>query len=195
MRTTLLLSLLALASCAPTKGYDGPELPKEQLALVKTSDSSDKKFLNSTAAGKPFGANGVLLLPGKQQFELKVSVEGDGKACEKSEHLNQPQYQSCLEDQRKARERNALVIPTCNIDNYLTTKETCLVPWNDYACTAESSLKAGAEYELRISAGSSLSDVKVSLDLEKTPTGQTPDETLASWPCKYLYGHIQQQVN
>lgn len=140
--------LITLVSCAPTRGYVGPELPKEQVAVVSLDADQIK---SATADGLAFDSSGISLLPGDHRFQF-VGSQGDNPYnCRPYSRVDSYGFERCQKE-REDDIRNRKKDPReCQLSQYTKHRQTCLRNYRDVSCETTLTLQPGREYELGLS--------------------------------------------
>jgi len=140
----------SLVSCTPTKGYTGPERPKEHIALVAVASEN---IHTATADGVEFGPAGISLLPGQHSFQLAVSHGDRPYNCRPYTVLDTYGFDACQkereEDLRKEKRRPR----ECLLSAYTKHRKVCLRNYHDSACEIALGLVPGKSYELDVPPG------------------------------------------
>ncbi len=93
---SIIAPLLFLASCSPSKGYLGPTLPPEELAIVYYGACDNGSTIGKASSeGVEFDSSGIALLPGKRMiyvsaeliFSYSTPVPGSKSALRKRLYL------------------------------------------------------------------------------------------------------------
>lgn len=140
-----------LASCGPVRGYSGPKLPDEQIALVTINGSgSSYREVTGYVVGQPFDDSGIQLLPGEHTFSVSAAFSGEPYDCRYEEDFNRWGYESCIRDRERAIEKNKSSIPYCDYDSYKTSTNTCQKDLSEYSCEIRAAVTAGSRYEIDV---------------------------------------------
>lgn len=140
-----LLAFFAVGSCAPVKGYIGPELPPEQIATVYLSYDSNQVNINEARiAGTSFGYSGIQILPGRQGFELNLVTKEPPEDCYTYPEFDRYGFKEC-------RKKNKHDYSNCDCYDYLEVKKRCRRTVQEGTCRGDLTTVAGRQYELQVS--------------------------------------------
>ncbi len=181
IKAALLLSIITLISCSPTKGYPGPELPENKIATVYvTSDNKNLEVYRCSTSGQEFNTSGITLLPGEHRFDLAIAILGSPYDCQENTKFDSSGYRSCLDDQDRARRKNKS--PTaCYESTYTKTYYGCFRKYLYANCSLSDNLEANTKYELNSS--SSIYTNPPALYLEKIKKNEKVNEILKRTEC------------
>ncbi|MBL7662962.1 hypothetical protein JNK13_09450 [bacterium] len=150
-------TLLSISACTPVKGYEGPELPEEQIALVKTKyeggDAVD--FYQRAVDGIAFKNSGIQVLPGKHSFKLSIDVNEEPYDCEGYGKLDYYSYQSC--QQKYYQDKG----PPCDCYDYLSIYKKCWYRAHGGSCQGTFHTRAGQKYEIIVNGVADTANVMV----------------------------------
>ena len=143
-RACLLVSLaVSETSCAPTKGYPGPELPDEQLSIIYTSYDANSIAIGEAAMnGIEFGSSGIKVLPGAQDFEMEIAVKQPPHHCYSYPDFDHYGYNECLKKASKKYQ-------ACDCWDYLSVYQNCYREVHDGTCRGTVNTVAGRQYDIR----------------------------------------------
>jgi hypothetical protein len=129
------------SACAPIQGYQGPELPPEQVALVEPRYNSPDSLLREAAVDSiKFASKGISVLPGKHLLNLSDDQRGDKLDCERFATLDHDGYEVCLADKKHGQ--------NCSCWDYLSIQERCFYRTRSTNCRGPFSVNAGQTYEI-----------------------------------------------
>jgi hypothetical protein len=168
------MACLSLTACSPIKGYEGPELPREQTTLIKVSSSNCERCRTEDASIGPqsIGSRGVLLLPGKYELKAKVLTYGEPYDCVTESYIDDSIYNSCIRDRDEAERNGDYFARNCSSEAE-RTRTVCSVNYARYSCTGEISMVASeswgivaqaSERESPLEPGVASMELKPSLD-------------------------------
>ncbi len=171
----ILLSLfsyivLTSSACSPAKGYLGPELPEEKLAIVSVN-KCDKGlvFVRASAEGVEFNTNGIQLLPGKRSIDVSVERPAPAYNCVAHSDFDQLGYDLCLGRRQEAINKQEKYIPDCFYSDYTDNYNICLQPFQAFLCSVSSELAANKKYE--VCAYQDYNNIKVKLSDQNLALG------------------------
>ena len=133
---------LILTSCSPVKGYEGPELPDEQIALVTYATPTDSVVVQSASMnGISFSSAGIKILPGTHRFTMNVVVKDPPDNCYTYPQFDHSGYQQCLDKNKR----------TCDCFSFLSVYKKCFRQVRDGSCDGKITTKAGKQYQVGVS--------------------------------------------
>jgi len=150
LKVSLILFILAAAtSCGPVKGYEGPDLPREQLGLLKIGYSScDKCRINEIRAGSTsFFSRGVLLLPGKYFLQSKIVSWGEPYNCRTESYFDDAAYRLCDSDREEAIRKERSFFRDCNSEAS-KTKTVCSSNFNETDCSGGIEINSNQNWQI-----------------------------------------------
>lgn len=131
----MLTSCIALHGCTPAKGYVGPDLPKDQISLIKTESDSGVSLSAESVDGIDLGFGGIEVLPGEHEFYVEVAVSEEPRNCQPYSEFDSIGYRNC---QRKNR--------YCDCFDYVRISERCDQKVNNGTCRGSVKTQAGRRY-------------------------------------------------
>ena len=147
-RNIILVIMVGLASCSPVKGYLGPDLPKEQLAIIYYQECGSRiSKIRASAEGVEFGSSGVSLIPGKHGLDSFVDLLGLPYDCVPQTVFDQYGYQSCLNRRFQAQQKNNRYLPNCYVGDYQKTTYSCNQLFKQYLCSSSVTVESNKEYD------------------------------------------------
>lgn len=147
--SSVLSILLTLLSCGPIKGYEGPNLPREQLGLVKLGSSKcDKCRVSEIKVGsESFFLREVLLLPGKYLLQSRVLTWGEPYNCRTESYFDDSTYSSCQGDRDEARRQDRRFYRDCSSEAR-RTRTVCSRNFSEFACSGGLELGPNQNWEV-----------------------------------------------
>jgi hypothetical protein len=168
----LVLAAVLCCSCSPIKGYSGPDLPKEQLAIVYLKYDDDEVALErATSNGTEFGWRGISLLPGKVDVQLSLGVKDEPFNCQRCYEFDDSGYRNCLDDYYKHRDDDSKHYRQCYREDYTQVREKCDQRVYDANCNVAFSAAANAEYVVNMIKRGTEGGVTVAQKNNPTPVG------------------------
>lgn len=141
MRLALLHLPIILSACDPIRGYPGPELPPEQVALVKLEyDSSIIEVARRAADGQDFYGPGITLLPGSHSLEVNFGRVSGPPQCRSTAQVDYYDLNKCRKDPKRS----------CICHDFVEVYQYCSTPMISYACNGFMELQANASYQVMI---------------------------------------------
>jgi hypothetical protein len=143
MRVVQILSLVILATtlfitgCSPTKGYEGPDRPVEELALIKSESDPRIDIAETLIDYKAMNTQGIYVLPGNHRYSLSVLTNGDIEHCRILSRYDHSAYDSCIQRQDAT---------SCSCYDFMEISKECFRRVYDYSCSGEFSVEAGRRY-------------------------------------------------
>lgn len=186
------LCLVFCCSCGPKKGYAGPDLPPEQLALVMVGDSgSERKSFEGTVNGESFDTSGIHLLPGTYAIDVTGAFRSDPYDCSTSEDFDDYGYQSCMADHDKALRKNKSYVPDCDPSSYRSTTTECTQDVVRYSCAIQTlQTKANARY---VVFGGEIGEKKAEITVRELLGPENKNGKETKQKCSYV-GTSQEQI-
>ena len=156
MTKTIITAFVAiglLCGCSPMKGYEGPELPEEKVAIVYPANQNfDRQITRATVNGIEVPERGISLLPGENDFQVSAAMGSRPHNCRPYEEFDSYGYESCLNDRESDLEKGEKYPRSCYSGDYNKQKERCSRDYSDFLCQIHLSLAAGKRYELDVPA-------------------------------------------
>lgn len=154
-----LAGVLSLSSCTPVQGYQGPELPENQIGHIdylEQGSGDEVSVENARADVYKFSSAGINVLPGKHQVELDIQVKAQalGYNCHTEPSFNDYSFQSCVNKNR--RENN---YQSCDCFDYLDIYKVCQIEVARGTCTGELITTAGGKYTINVRKNGMQADV------------------------------------
>lgn len=133
------LCLLLTIGCGPKKGYEGPELPPEQISQIRFQTVENvavsKRIVDSAEAP----SSGIDVLPDVHKYQLVGKVVGPAQRCVIRTTFNGSGYRNCLE-------KNSY----CDCFDYLTIYKDCTFPIWPSTCVGAISTQPGKIYDIKM---------------------------------------------
>ena len=133
--TLSLLIACNLSGCTPAKGYVGPDLPKDKIALIETSTDSGVSLSAESVDGIDLGFGGIEVLPGDHEFYSEVAVSEEPRNCQAYSQFDWSGYRSCQKKNRY-----------CDCFDYLHISEQCEQTVHTGTCRGTIETQAGRRY-------------------------------------------------
>ena len=129
------IAALVLSSCTPSKGYVGPDLPKDKIALVETSAAAGVSLSAESIDGIDLGFGGIEVLPGDHEFYSEVAVSEEPRNCQAYSEFDWSGYRNCQKKNRN-----------CDCFDYLHISEQCEQTVHTGTCRGTIETQAGRRY-------------------------------------------------
>ncbi len=118
------------------KGYPGPELPAELVALVKyDTRGSDMDIEHAVINGIPFRSSGITVLAGQQSYELQVELNGEVGQCDAYANFDSSGFHKCQKKESY-----------CDCYSYLTVYDRCQKRVREATCRGTLETAIGRTY-------------------------------------------------
>ncbi len=145
---SIIAPLLFLASCSPSKGYLGPTLPPEELAIVYYGACDNGSTIGKASSeGVEFDSSGIALLPGKRMIYVSAELIFSYSNCITNTKFDEEGYEDCKEERDEAIKNNNGYIPVCARYEFDRTTYTCNQEFESYLCSISNNLIKGKEYD------------------------------------------------
>ena len=143
------IGICTVVSCSPVKGYQGPDLPENQIANIQyLEQGSDEVSVQNARTGPyTFSSAGINVLPGKHLVEMDIEVKGQslGYNCRAEPSFNDYGFQQCNKDRRKQNNYQQ-----CDCFEYLTIYRVCQVEVARGSCSGEMLTTAGGKHAINV---------------------------------------------
>ena len=124
-----------MCGCTPSKGYVGPDLPKDKIALIETSADSGVALSSESIDGIDLGFGGIEVLPGDHEFYSEVAVSEEPRNCQTYSEFDWSGYRNCQKKNRN-----------CDCFDYLHISEQCEQTVHTGTCRGNLEAQAGRRY-------------------------------------------------
>ncbi len=135
----ILLCLLFTIACGPKKGYEGPELPPEQISQIRFQSVDNVKVSKRIVDDTTAPVRGIDVLPDVHKFQLVGKVVGPPRRCNVRTTFNASGYRNCLE-------KNSY----CDCFDYLSVYKDCAFPVWPSTCVGAISTLPGKVYDIKM---------------------------------------------
>jgi hypothetical protein len=132
--------VLALAACSPVKLYDGPDLPKEQIAIVKGNNIS----INGKSWNQRWNSE-AQVKAGLLNIECNTSFADKAVSCSTSSEYDYLAESNCEDRQEREIKEHGASISNCNNCNFYKMIQTCTVPTYYAKCQAQINISGMSE--------------------------------------------------
>lgn len=138
-----IIACFVLAGCPATRGYSGPELPDEQIAMIRFDANPLNVSINRRVVDTiETNAWGIDMLPGYHDYLLDISAKGPYSNCLPYKTIDFSGLNKCLQNNRY-----------CDCFEYLTVYKRCAFPLTLFTCEGDFQSRAGSRYDIEVDNG------------------------------------------
>jgi len=144
----LLCVSLCLVSCGAIKAYEGPELPRAQLAVLRVNFTGGEGCRpNGVKIGlHNLSSRDTFFLPGKYKLVSEIIAFSEPYDCLTSTFIDEVAYSNCTREKEKS--RGEFTRGRNCAGEARRTRTVCSIDYSYFSCEGEISLLAGETWEL-----------------------------------------------